>query len=81
MRLINGVKGFFRFWYDFIVGDDWTVAALVAGALVLTAILNRAGVVSWWVLPLTVIVAVGNSLRRESRSAAPAQRLQPSQPD
>jgi hypothetical protein len=81
MRLIGGVKGFFRFWYDFIVGDDWTVAALVASALVLTAILNRAGVVSWWVLPLIVIVAVGNSLRRESRSAAPAQRLPQSQPD
>ena len=69
MRLIDGVKGFFRFWYDFIVGDDWTVAALVAAALLLTAILNRAGVIAWWILPLTVIVAVGNSLRRESRPA------------
>jgi hypothetical protein len=69
MRLIDGVKGFFRFWYDFIVGDDWTVAALVAAALLLTAILNRAGVAAWWILPLTVIVAVGNSLRRESRPA------------
>jgi hypothetical protein len=70
MRLIDGVKGFFRFWYDFIVGDDWTVAALVAAALLLTAILNRAGVIAWWILPLTVIVAVGNSLRRESRPAS-----------
>jgi hypothetical protein len=69
MWLIDGVKGFFRFWYDFIVGDDWTVAALVAAALLLTAVLNRAGVVAWWILPLTVIVAVGNSLRRESRPA------------
>jgi hypothetical protein len=69
MQLIDGVKGFFRFWYDFIVGDDWTVAALVAAALLLTAILNRTGVVAWWILPLTVIVAVGNSLRRESRPA------------
>ena len=32
------VRGFFRFWYDFIVGDDWRIAAgvvvvLAAGAL------------------------------------------------
>ncbi len=30
MRL---VKGFGQFWYDFIVGDDWKIAAAVALAL------------------------------------------------
>src|SRR4051794_38445450 len=24
-------EGFGRFWYNFIIGDDWTVAAAVAG--------------------------------------------------
>lgn len=23
------VKGFFHFWYDFIIGDDWKIAAAV----------------------------------------------------
>ena len=32
------VRGFLRFWYDFVVGDDWRIAAgvvlvLAAGAL------------------------------------------------
>lgn len=31
------VKGFGRFWYDFIVGDDWKIAAAVVGALGLGA--------------------------------------------
>ena len=30
MRL---VAGFFRFWWDFIVGDDWKIAAGVAAVL------------------------------------------------
>ncbi|HVW90464.1 MAG TPA: hypothetical protein VHC01_13460 [Gaiellaceae bacterium] len=31
MRYVNG---FFRFWWDFIVGDDWKIAAAVATVLV-----------------------------------------------
>ena len=27
------VVGFGRFWYDFIVGDDWRIAAGVVGVL------------------------------------------------
>nr|WP_055502108.1 hypothetical protein [Nonomuraea pusilla] len=30
------LKGFGRFWYDFIVGDDWKIAAAVVAALALT---------------------------------------------
>jgi hypothetical protein len=37
------VKGFFRFWYDFIVGDDWKLAAAVVLALGLTAALVSTG--------------------------------------
>ena len=29
------IKGFFAFWYDFIVGDAWEVAAGVAVTLIL----------------------------------------------
>lgn len=36
------VKGFGKFWYDFVVGEDWRIAAgvvasLGAGALLLSA--------------------------------------------
>jgi len=33
------IIGFFRFWYAFIVGDDWTVAAGVIAALAMTSLL------------------------------------------
>jgi hypothetical protein len=32
---VKYVKGFGRFWWDFIVGDDWTVAAGVPLAVAL----------------------------------------------
>jgi len=32
------VRGFAQFWYDFIVGDDWKIAAAIATTLVLGAI-------------------------------------------
>jgi hypothetical protein len=55
-----------RFWADFVFGDDWTVAAAVAAALVVTALLAPlAG--AWVVLPLVVLVFVAVSLWRASR--------------
>ena len=63
-RVARGVGAFFRFWYGFIVGDDWTVAAAVGAALLITAALNQRGLVAWWVLPVTVVAATGLSLRR-----------------
>jgi hypothetical protein len=62
--LWSWVVGFGRFWYRFIVGDDWTVAAAVAAGLVLTAFLNAHAVPGWWLVPSIVIVMVGISLRR-----------------
>ncbi|MGE5288214.1 MAG: hypothetical protein ACM3ML_13655 [Micromonosporaceae bacterium] len=59
------VRGFGSFWYDFIIGDDWRPAAMVAAALVSTAVLvHLARVDAWWVMPACVIAALGWSLRR-----------------
>ena len=33
------ITGFFRFWYDFIVGDAWEIAAGIVVVLVLGAVL------------------------------------------
>src|SRR5947207_924572 len=35
------LRSFGRFWWNFIVGDDWSVAAGVAGALGVTALLTH----------------------------------------
>lgn len=55
-----------RFLYDFIVGDDWTMAAAVFVGLALSAILNANHRVAWWLIPVIVVVMLGISLRRAS---------------
>jgi hypothetical protein len=64
---LSWIVGFGRFWYHFIIGDDWTVAAAVAVALVLSAVLNLNHIVAWWLVPVTVVVMLGLSLGRASR--------------
>jgi len=66
---MGAVAGFFRFWYNFIVGDDWTVAAGVVVSLLLVAWLARAHAPSWWLLPLAVAVLLLASLLRATRGA------------
>jgi hypothetical protein len=60
------VKRFARFWWDFIVGDDWRVAVGVALALAVTALLAAGNVPAWWFLPLAVAAVLWVSLRREA---------------
>jgi len=62
---VNAIVGFARFWYDFIIGDDWLIAALIAVALVVLAVVRHAWL--WWVLPLVVVLALGASLWRATR--------------
>lgn len=62
---------FLRFWYDFIVGDDWMLAAGVALALALTALLVHQGVAAWWVLPAAVAALLAASLWRAARPPRP----------
>ncbi|HKS99888.1 MAG TPA: hypothetical protein VJT31_10190 [Rugosimonospora sp.] len=37
------LRGFYRFWYDFIIGDDWKIAAAVATVLAIGAVAVLAG--------------------------------------
>jgi hypothetical protein len=41
--MMTHLKNFLRFWYDFMVGDDWLIAAGVVIGLVLSAALALAG--------------------------------------
>ena len=58
------IAAFGRFWWDFVVGDDWLVAAEIVAAIGVTAALARTSVSAWWVLPLIVILVLYTSLRR-----------------
>jgi hypothetical protein len=63
------LKAFGLFWYDFIIGDDWSVAAGVVIALALIAILSKTSVPVWWILPVVVIGLLPVSVWREIRAA------------
>jgi hypothetical protein len=63
------LAAFGRFWWEFVIGDDWLVAVLVAAAIGATAVLAAANVAAWWLLPLAVPVVLWLSLRRAIRSA------------
>lgn len=66
--MLSALAAFGRFWYRFIVGDDWTIAVTVFLALVVTYLLLRAGVSVWWLVPILVVLVLGVSLYR---AAAP----------
>jgi hypothetical protein len=61
-RIRRAVVAFAAFWWDFIVGDDWKIAAVVVVALALTATLARFQVPAWWLLPVAVLAVLSVSL-------------------
>jgi hypothetical protein len=56
--LVNIVAGFFRFWYDFIVGDCWQIAAGVAVILLAGALAVQSQALSGSIIPFVVAGAV-----------------------
>ena len=68
MILWRWARAFVLFWVDYIFGDDWTVAALIALGLLATWRLVEAGAAAWWLLPLVVLAANVQSLRRAVRN-------------
>ena len=60
---------FVGFWYDFVIGDDWSVAVGVIAALALTYGLSATAIPVWWVLPAAVAVVLPLSLGRVARRA------------
>ncbi|WP_042380463.1 hypothetical protein [Streptacidiphilus melanogenes] len=71
-RAGSALRSFGRFWYDFVVGDDWRVALGVAVALAATWGLTRSGVNAWWLLPVAVALLLALSLFRVVRAARAA---------
>ena len=47
-----------RFWYDFIVGDDWRIAAGVIAVLGVGAAIEAAGMGGDWLAPIVAIALV-----------------------
>jgi len=64
---MTNLRRFGRFWYDFVVGDDWTVALGVVATLTATWLVTHHGRNWYWLLPVAVIALLVVSLRRVSR--------------
>jgi hypothetical protein len=63
-------KAVVLFLVDYIIGDDWTVAALIALGLLATWRLVEAGAAAWWLPPLVVLAANIQSLHRAVRNGS-----------
>ena len=64
---MNRLRAFGRFWYDFIVGDDWRIAVGVAAALAVTYFASTTSHSVWWIVPLAVAILLPVSLWRVTR--------------
>jgi hypothetical protein len=64
------IEAFLRFLWDFVIGDDWRIAAGVVVALALTAIIAGSSFAAWWILPVAVGLLLGFSVWR---AAVPAR--------
>jgi hypothetical protein len=56
-----------RFVYEFVVGDDATIAAGVVAALAVTAAFPNVGGGAFWIVPAVVVALLGVSVARVAR--------------
>jgi hypothetical protein len=64
---LNALRRFGRFWWDFVVGDDWRVAVGIVAGLAVCAAVAASDVPAWWILPAAVAAVLYVSLRRDAR--------------
>ena len=65
---MSRVRRFAAFLWDFVVGDDWRIAAGVVVALVVTALIADTSVAAWWILPVGVAMLLAASVLSATRS-------------
>jgi hypothetical protein len=73
--MLGALRGFAAFWVDFIVGEDWRIAAgvalmLLGGAGLVHGELVRTDVVAVG-LPIVIVCLVAASILRDGRRLRP----------
>ena len=76
------IRNFVGFWYDFIVGDDWFIAAGVIVVLVIASAVARANLqtIAWVAMPVGVVLILAVSLWRASLSSRVSPAHAPKNP-
>lgn len=72
---MSRIRAFGAFLYDFVIGDDPMIAALIVLALAVTALIASTGTAAWWITPPAVIAALAFSLHRATQSATPPSSI------
>jgi hypothetical protein len=68
------VTGFFRFWHDFVIGDDWRIALGVVATLALGAVLLRQTIGHAWLVPIAACPLISGGLVLSLRRATSTGR-------
>ena len=66
--VVKYLARFGHFWYDFIVGDDWTVALAIVTGMTLTTYLAHHGHNPWPLMPVAVAITLTWSVWRIARA-------------
>ncbi|HEY2789820.1 MAG TPA: hypothetical protein VGI72_10210 [Gaiellales bacterium] len=64
---MSRLAGLARFLYEFVVGDDITIAVGVVAALAVTAAFPNVGGGAFWIVPVVVVALLGVSVGRVAR--------------
>jgi hypothetical protein len=56
------VRKFGRFWYDFVVGDDWRLAGSAVFALAVPTVAAHGAVPAWVIAPVVIVAALTGSV-------------------
>jgi hypothetical protein len=64
------IESFLRFLWEFVIGDDWRIAAGVVVALGLTALVAETSIAAWWILPVAVALLLAGSVWHEAQTRA-----------
>ncbi|HET9077340.1 MAG TPA: hypothetical protein VFN68_10430 [Acidimicrobiales bacterium] len=64
------IRGFFGFWYDFVIGDDWAGAAGVAVLIGGSWLLLHFGVAAFWFGPVSIVATSVLLVSRRVRRSA-----------
>jgi hypothetical protein len=64
---MTNLRTFGKFWYDFVIGDDWRLALGVTASIVLVFAVTREVADWWWLLPLAVAALLAVSVNDATR--------------
>ena len=67
------IKGFFGFWYNFLIGEDLVGGLILLVGIVVTYFVSQNGITAYWIVMAAVLVSLVWSLWRRSNGASKSE--------